>query len=103
MENDVTRLNRIAMAIFKKIGSRPDSRRNVSPTRFRNPSIFQQAARRTGMKVRHHSSSAYPLMYTYNAELFEWVLENLMKNGLNAMAKNRVRLNFFVSKVRQYD
>jgi NtrC-family two-component system sensor histidine kinase KinB len=82
--NDVARLQRVANR-FSKIGSQPD----LAVTAL-NPAIttvFDYMSRRIpndgGVKLTMQvpEDLAAPL----NSELFEWVVENLVKNGLDAM------------------
>lgn len=83
MDKDVKRLQLIAER-FSKIGSAPElSNENLSEVVERVVDYFD---RRTSHKVHFdfHSPSE-PLMVAVNAPLFEWVIENLCKNAVDAM------------------
>jgi signal transduction histidine kinase len=85
MEKDLDRLKKIA-ARFSKIGSMPDLKNESVVSVVQN--VIQYFERRlpqmkkaVDIVLRVEEDSAVPL----NAELFEWVLENLIKNGLDAI------------------
>jgi len=85
MENDLQRLQKIADR-FSKIGSRPDLRNeNIAVIVSRVVRYFERRIPQSGKQVQlvfnHSSNVVAPL----NGELFEWVLENLVKNGLDAI------------------
>jgi signal transduction histidine kinase len=102
MENDVHRLNRIAMR-FSKIGSRPElTEQSLSDTVQKSVEYFRKRTPQQGMKVDILVHAHSPVRYTYNAELFEWVLENLMKNALDAMDGKTGKIEFIVSKSMKY-
>ncbi len=102
MENDVHRLNRIAMR-FSKIGSRPElTDQCLTDTIQKSVEYFRKRTPQQGMKVDILVHAHAPVQYKYNAELFEWVLENLMKNALDAMEGKKGSIEFFVSKSAKY-
>ena len=83
MDKDIQRLQLIAER-FSKIGSAPElSEHNLG-------NIVQQVAdyfsRRTSVRVEINAHvPVQPIMAHVNAPLFEWVLENLCKNAIDAM------------------
>lgn len=83
MDKDIQRLQLIAER-FSKIGSAPElSEHNLG-------NIVQQVAdyfsRRTSVRVEINAHvHVQPIMAHVNAPLFEWVLENLCKNAIDAM------------------
>lgn len=83
MDKDVKRLQLIAER-FSKIGSAPElSNENLSEVVERVVDYFD---RRTSHKVHFDfHSPPEPLMVAVNAPLFEWVIENLCKNAVDAM------------------
>jgi len=98
MENDVDRLNKVA-ARFSKIGSRPDLKEE-NLTEVIN-GVIQYISRRiptSGRKVDLiiETPGEYPAHI--NRELFEWVLENLMKNALDAMEGTAGKISFTLSR-----
>lgn len=83
MDNDVRRLQLIAER-FSKIGSAPElSPHNLCEVVEHVAAYFDK---RTSTKVKFTCSvPPVPLMAQINAPLFEWVIENLCKNAVDAM------------------
>ncbi|MCB0687887.1 MAG: HAMP domain-containing histidine kinase [Saprospiraceae bacterium] len=84
LENDVGRLDLIADR-FSKIGSAPKlESRNILEDLYRT-GVYMQ--RRASRKVRFEfpSLSDEPVYAQVNAPLFNWVIENLLRNALDAM------------------
>ncbi|MGC8594784.1 MAG: sensor histidine kinase [Candidatus Kryptoniota bacterium] len=95
IERDLTRLNKITMR-FSKIGSIP----MLKPTRISEvvENVFDYLGRRipqTGKKISLILEGDRKVSALLNAELFEWVLENLIKNALDAIegSDGTVRVN----------
>lgn len=84
MEKDVRRLERIAER-FSKIGSIPEPKpENVGEIILR---VVDYMHRRTSNKVRMTTHlPTEPVIVPIVASLFEWVLENLCKNAVDAMS-----------------
>jgi len=84
MEKDVNRL-RIIAERFSKIGSIPDLQL-VSLNETMNNAV-QYMINRSSQKVaiRCHYPDGEPLFIKLNVPLFEWVIENLCKNAIDAM------------------
>ena len=84
MEKDVNRLRTIAER-FSKIGSKPEKEKVSLNKVLDNALAYMQ--KRTSNKV--HISCVYGVqktIYLYlNVPLFEWVIENLCKNAIDAM------------------
>lgn len=85
LERDVDRLRRVADR-FEKIGSKPD----LTPTPIRPvlESVADYIRRRvpaSGPAVTIAVDAPAELAAPLNEELFEWVVENLLKNALDAM------------------
>jgi len=84
MEKDVNRL-RIIAERFSKIGSTPD----LKPVNLNDTiqDAVQYIANRTSQKVsiQCHLDSKQPVFTSLNIPLFEWVIENLCKNAIDAM------------------
>ena len=94
MENDVERLNKVA-ARFSKIGSTPDLREENLVEVIEN--VTHYIARRmpkTGRAVELVVETPGIFTAAINRELFEWVIENLMKNALDAMEGPTGRISF---------
>ncbi len=94
MGNDIDRLNKVA-ARFSKIGSRPDLKdENLTE-------VIQGVMTYIGKRIPKSGKSIELVMATpgefrakINRELFEWVIENLMKNALDAMDEPSGRISF---------
>lgn len=84
IEKDVERLNTIANR-FSKIGSVPELHQediiHVCKT------AFDYLERRSSKQIEFHFNniSNNPILVNLNTELFSWVIENLLKNSVDAM------------------
>lgn len=84
IEKDVLRLQMIAQR-FSKIGSIPELKaENIIPVIHR---VVAYLKVRTSKHIHYHiSPDESEAVYAYlNADLFEWVIENLCKNAVNAI------------------
>lgn len=83
MGKDVSRLQRIAER-FSKIGSLPESKpENLNEV---VEHVVEYIAKRTSNRVKLTTKMpTQPLMVNICAPLFEWVIENLCKNAIDAM------------------
>ncbi len=97
MGNDLDRLNKIAQR-FSKIGSQPELKEyNIKEVIERVILYFQRRLPQTGKKdVKITLESDTEALIKLNTELFEWVLENLIKNSLDAIELKRGRIEFKV-------
>ena len=85
MDNDLHRLQKIADR-FSKIGSKPDLKEeNVIDVIDKVMQYFERRIPHTGKRVRLLLDHRQPVMVKINRELFEWVIENLTKNALDAI------------------
>lgn len=84
MDKDIQRLQLIAER-FSKIGSAPEmTRENLNEVILR---VLGYIGKRTSQKVKLQTSFSASVMYAkINAPLFEWVIENLCKNAIDAMS-----------------
>lgn len=84
MYKDIQRLQLIAER-FSKIGSAPEmTRENLNEVILR---VLGYIGKRTSQKVKLQTSFSASVMYAkINAPLFEWVIENLCKNAIDAMS-----------------
>jgi signal transduction histidine kinase len=102
MENDVQRLNRIALR-FSKIGSKPELiEQDIIQTIRKSVDYLQRRIPQSGKKVTISIHSAGPVTVAYNSELFEWVLENLVKNALDAIEGNEGAIDFHLSSTSRW-
>jgi signal transduction histidine kinase len=82
LESDVNRLSLVAER-FSKIGSVPQlSPQNVKQTLERNINYMR---RRSSERVIMNLHCNADWQFKINNQLFDWVLENLLKNALDAM------------------
>ncbi len=83
MGKDVQRLQRIAER-FSKIGSLPEPKpENLNEVLA---GVMEYIGRRTSNRITMHCNlPAEPLIAPVSAPLFEWVIENLCKNAIDAM------------------
>lgn len=85
MEHDLARLNRVT-ARFSQIGSKT----SLSPTRIRNTieetvDYFRLRLPRSGNPIEIEVRYDTDPVVGVNVELFGWVLENLIRNSIDAM------------------
>jgi signal transduction histidine kinase len=100
MENDLHRLQKIADR-FSKIGSKPDlHEENVTDVIKTVTEYFQRRIPQTGKKVHLVVESTNPVHAHMNRELFEWVIENLTKNALDAIEDGNGTIAFSISEHR---
>ena len=97
MENDLQRLRKIADR-FSKIGSKPDLRPE-SLNEIVNGVIvyFQKRSPQMGKRVDILLEPGDEVRASINRELFEWVLENLVKNALDAMEDGKGKIAFRIT------
>jgi signal transduction histidine kinase len=96
MELDLQRLNKIA-ARFSKIGSKPDLREeNLNDLINSVIKYFEKRIPRTGKRISLSLNATATYTARINRELFEWVLENLVKNALDAIEDPQGGINFVV-------
>lgn len=84
LEHDVSRLELVADR-FSKIGSKPELNKvNINEVLESIKNYMQKRAPRR-MEFNFPSADNQPIYAKINVHLFEWVLENLMRNALDAM------------------
>ncbi len=103
MKNDLDRLNKIAQR-FSKIGSQPELKQhNIKEVVDRVILYFQRRLPQTGKKdVKITLESDENICIKLNTELFEWVLENLIKNSLDAIELKRGRVEFKIHESKKH-
>ena len=85
MEQDVDRLSKISHR-FSKIGSLPEMKEeNISAIIQNVISYFELRLPHLGKRVKIKKSIQDNINLRINAELFEWVIENLVKNAAESM------------------
>jgi Histidine kinase-, DNA gyrase B-, and HSP90-like ATPase len=97
MESDLQRLNKVAER-FSKIGSRPDFKQeDITSIVGSVVGYFQKRIPQMGKKVDLHVEGEGSVSASVNRELFEWVIENLVKNALDAMEDGRGTIQILIS------
>ncbi len=92
IENDVERLQRIANR-FSDIGSQPKlERRNLVPVVVQTASYIRRRLPHRGQAVDLSVDLPSRLEVEMNEELFAWVMENLLKNALDAIEGEEGRI-----------
>ena len=99
MEHDVSRLNKVA-ARFSKIGSTPSLKEeNISEVIEGVIAYIAKRIPRSGKRVDLVIETPGTYTARINRELFEWVIENLMKNALDAMEGSDGKISFALTRV----
>jgi hypothetical protein len=96
--NDIERLNKVA-ARFSKIGSRPDLKDEDLAEVIRGVIAYiAKRIPRSGKRVDLIIATPGEFRAFINRDLFEWVVENLMKNALDAMEGPSGRVTFHLTQ-----
>ena len=102
ISNDVEKLNKITYR-FSKIGSQPTLTQTVIYEELKKVTdYFQRRLPQTGKSVVLTITGEEQLRAEINSELFEWVIENLIKNALDAIDEKRGWIKIHIGKVRGY-
>jgi signal transduction histidine kinase len=100
MENDIERLNKVTER-FSKIGSTPDLKpENLEEVVAGVIRYMSKRLPRTGRKVQLEIATPGTFTAKVNRELFEWVVENLTKNALDAIEGPEGSITYSFSKER---
>ncbi|MEO8168237.1 MAG: sensor histidine kinase, partial [bacterium] len=98
MGNDIERLNKVA-ARFSKIGSKPDLKpENLTEVIQGVVDYIKKRIPKSGKSIELKIITAEDFRANINRELFEWVLENLMKNALDAMEQASGSITFRIEQ-----
>ncbi len=85
ISSDVEKLNKITYR-FSKIGAKPEIKNHIVYEEVKKVTeYFNRRLPQTGKSVELTVSGDQTLCAKINPELFEWVLENLVKNALDAI------------------
>ncbi len=100
INNDVEKLNKITYR-FSKIGATPELKeQSVYETVKTVVDYFQRRLPQSGRNVDLTITGDKNVCAELNAELFEWVIENLIKNALDAIENKEGKINFEIKAVR---
>lgn len=100
ISSDVDKLNRITYR-FSKIGAKPEIKNQVVYEEVKKVTeYFNRRLPQTGKTVELSISGNETCCAQINGELFEWVLENLIKNALDAIEtqKGKINIDIFENK-----
>ena len=88
MERDIERLNKVT-ARFSQIGSKADLKEvNVGAVISEVVKYFQRRLPQWGKRVKIVENYQVETRVPINRDLFEWVIENLVRNSLDAIEKD---------------
>ena len=100
-EHDARRLTKVADR-FSKIGSKPDLKEeNITELIRRSIVYFEKRIPQMGKKVDISINAEEGITARVNSELFEWVVENLIKNALDAMEDGKGSISFSIIQERK--
>jgi len=100
ISSDVDKLNRITYR-FSKIGAKPEIKNQIVYEEVKKVTeYFNRRLPQTGKTVELSISGNETCCAQINGELFEWVLENLIKNALDAIEtqKGKINIDIFENK-----
>lgn len=93
ISSDVEKLNKITYR-FSKIGAKPEIKNHIVYEEAKKVTeYFNRRLPQTGKSVELTVSGDQTLCAKINPELFEWVLENLVKNALDAIEIENGKIN----------
>ena len=96
--NDVEKLNKITYR-FSKIGSTPELKKKIVFDEIKKVTeYFYRRLPQTGKSVELNIEGDRDASAELNSELFEWVIENLVKNALDAIGPKDGKINIVVSQ-----
>ena len=92
LPSDVDKLNKITYR-FSKIGSKPEIKNHIVYEEVKKVTeYFNRRLPQTGKTVELSVQGDQNCCALMNAELFEWVLENLIKNALDAIENKKGKI-----------
>lgn len=102
ISNDVEKLNKITIR-FSKIGSKPDLKpKNLFEEVTKVTDYFNRRLPQTGKTVELKISGDKNLCALINSDLFEWVIENLIKNALDAIEDKNGLISIEILESKKY-
>ncbi len=100
MESDLTRLNKITNR-FSKIGSKPILKKNdLNELISGATKYFAKRLPQTGKDVELIYLNQKSVFLNLNAALFEWVIENLIKNAIDAIGSEKGKVLIHLEEKR---
>ena len=102
ISDDVEKLNKITYR-FSKIGAKPELvKKNVIDEIKQITTYFERRLPQTGKTVELKISGDEQAFGLINSELFGWVIENLIKNALDAIEGTSGKIEISVKEVRSH-
>lgn len=101
MENDLKRLNNIADR-FSKIGANPELKLIDAGKLILKSADYMRLRMGKGASLTVQNELPQGTKIALNAQLFEWVIENLLKNALDAMEGKPGSMHIAVTAVGKY-
>ncbi len=101
INNDIEKLSRITYR-FSKIGAVPEIKHmNVYDEIMKVVKYFQRRLPQTGKSVQINVEGEENAVAPVNSELFEWVIENLTKNSLDAIDNKDGRISILIKETKK--
>jgi len=101
ISNDVEKLNKITYR-FSKIGAKPElAKKNVIEEMRQVIAYFERRLPQTGKTVELKIIGDESACAEINSELFEWVIENLIKNALDAIEGTSGKIEISVKEFKK--
>ena len=102
IDNDVEKLQKITYR-FSKIGATPEIKPKLVLAEIRNViTYFERRLPQTGKNVELTITGDENIKAEINTELFEWVIENLIKNALDAIENKKGVISISIKEVRKF-
>ena len=99
ISNDVEKLSKITQR-FSKIGSKPELKETIIYNELKKVTdYFERRLPQTGKVVELTIDGDTHACALINTELFEWVIENLVKNALDVIEQNSGWIKMTVEKI----
>ena len=99
ISNDVEKLSKITQR-FSKIGSKPELKETIIYNELKKVTdYFERRLPQTGKVVELTIDGDAHACALINTELFEWVIENLVKNALDAIEQSSGWIKMTVEKI----
>lgn len=100
--NDVEKLNKITYR-FSNIGSKPQMKLAVIYEELKEVTdYFERRLPQTGKSVSLTIEGDKRVCAQMNSELFEWVIENLIKNALDAIEQKNGWIKINITKAKEF-
>jgi two-component sensor histidine kinase len=100
ISNDIEKLNRITYR-FSKIGAVPEIKEKILYDEISKVvQYFQRRLPQTGKNVEIKIHGSKYATAPVNSELFEWVIENLIKNSLDAIEHKEGKIDISIEELK---